>query len=356
MDAHAMMTPDSIESKRKRSIQRMSLDDDRLAQAARDMLNTTHAMEMNEEQDKVPDVPALIVPPTGSDPTMPVWEAVNSLGKWFVAPMEESPPASVADASNVWEFPLQFVALLTYPEQTTGKKSFALVRETALVKQRRRVLVFLTLFTLVVRYCSWDLFLVLLFASNCALLFLMKNSRKVNVTLAKRGIKQRVIWAKTWAGGLLRRGQTMPPEQAVTPAHQPRMLNGTPPPATASPNPTKRGLLSLSRFTMSTQPRDMGSISDTPGDALPSMELPIKRKSFFRAKTSGPTYQEPNRWRFIKGRQSTASSTTAIPPEPLVDVITASPLVQQRAIASNDDSNDEIKKRGRSHSFGAIAE
>jgi hypothetical protein len=54
------------------------------------------------------------------------------------------------------------------------------------------------------RLCSFDLFLVLVFVSNCAMLFLMKNSGKVNVTMAKRAVRQRIGWAKQWAGSLFK--------------------------------------------------------------------------------------------------------------------------------------------------------
>lgn len=56
----------------------------------------------------------------------------------------------------------------------------------------------------IMRLCSFDLFLVLVFVSNCAMLFLMKNSGKVNVTMAKRAVRQRIGWAKQWAGSLFK--------------------------------------------------------------------------------------------------------------------------------------------------------
>lgn len=64
----------------------------------------------------------------------------------------------------------------------------------------------LTAYTLIVRYCSFDFFLVVLFASNCGMLFLMKNSGRMNVNMAKRAVGQRVGWAKQWAGGFFKRG------------------------------------------------------------------------------------------------------------------------------------------------------
>ncbi|KAF9902831.1 hypothetical protein BX616_001800 [Lobosporangium transversale] len=111
--------------------------------------------------------------------------------------------------NSILEIPLQFIALLTYPEpdpRNGNKVTLAMVRETAFVKQRRKTLLMLTAYTLLVRYCSFDFFLVLLFASNCGMLFLMKNSGRMNVNMAKRAVNQRVGWAKQWAGGIFRRG------------------------------------------------------------------------------------------------------------------------------------------------------
>ncbi|KAG0042969.1 hypothetical protein BGZ83_011965 [Gryganskiella cystojenkinii] len=113
------------------------------------------------------------------------------------------------DKPNPWlDIPFQFIALLTYPEPDpkTGKMSLAMVRETAFVRQRRKILLMLTCYTLVVRYCSFDFFLVVLFASNCGMLFLMKNSGRMNVNMAKRAVRQRVGWAKQWAGSIFRKG------------------------------------------------------------------------------------------------------------------------------------------------------
>lgn len=107
------------------------------------------------------------------------------------------------------DIPLQFIAMLTYPEpdpKNGNKMTLAMVRETSFVRQRRKTLMMLTIYTLVVRYCSIDFFIAVLFASNCAMLFLMKNSGRMNVNMAKRAVRQRVGWAKQWAGGIFRRG------------------------------------------------------------------------------------------------------------------------------------------------------
>ncbi|KAI1316978.1 hypothetical protein EDD11_009136 [Mortierella claussenii] len=111
----------------------------------------------------------------------------------------------------IFEIPFQFIALLTYPEpdpRMGNKMSLAMVRETAFVRQRRKTLLMLTAYTFLIRYCSFDFFLVLVFSSNCGMLFLMKNSGRMNVTMAKRAVHQRVGWAKQWAGGIFRRGNS----------------------------------------------------------------------------------------------------------------------------------------------------
>ncbi|KAG0327250.1 hypothetical protein BG004_002809 [Podila humilis] len=138
----------------------------------------------------------------------PLLDAVIS---WIEGPGVPIPQKkSEKDKPNpLLDIPLQFIALLTYPEpdpKAGNALPLALVRETSFVRQRRRTLLILTAYTLVVRYCSFDFFLVVLFASNCAMLFLMKNSGRMNVNMAKRAVNQRVGWAKQWAGGFFRRG------------------------------------------------------------------------------------------------------------------------------------------------------
>ncbi|KAJ1985117.1 hypothetical protein H4R34_000194 [Dimargaris verticillata] len=145
------------------------------------------------------------------------------------------PPADGAVATDwssmayVWDL----VALITYPEdpddlddhhggpesrgdRTARKKSAQLncyqtLKLRAQIAQRRRILLFLSLYNLVLRYCSFDLFLVLCFAANVCMLLLLKNSRKINVALAKRSVKKRIHWARTWVGGMLPWKRPRPP-------------------------------------------------------------------------------------------------------------------------------------------------
>ncbi|KAG0219705.1 hypothetical protein BGX33_001471 [Mortierella sp. NVP41] len=137
---------------------------------------------------------------------------LDALVNWIEGP-ETSTQPKVQDKDskpNPWlDIPFQFIALLTYPEpdpKNGNKMTLTLVRETSFVRQRRKTLMMLTAYTLVVRYCSLDFFILVLFASNCAMLFLMKNSGRMNVNMAKRAVRQRVGWAKQWAGSIFKRG------------------------------------------------------------------------------------------------------------------------------------------------------
>lgn len=156
-----------------------------------------------------------VAPPGDEDPSTWSWlkdsPFLDAFVSWIEGPDAVSQPKNQEkDKPNPWlDIPFQFIALLTYPEpdaKTGNKMTLNLVRETAFVRQRRRTLLMLTAYTLLVRYCSFDFFLVVLFASNCAMLFLMKNSGRMNVNMAKRAVRQRVGWAKQWAGSIFKRG------------------------------------------------------------------------------------------------------------------------------------------------------
>ncbi|KAF9108558.1 hypothetical protein BGX27_008293 [Mortierella sp. AM989] len=136
---------------------------------------------------------------------------IDALVNWIEGPDNTTQQKNQEkDKPNPWmDIPLQFIALLTYPEpdpKNGNKMTLTMVRETSFVRQRRKTLMMLTCYTLVVRYCSFDMFVVVLFASNCAMLFLMKNSGRMNVNMAKRAVRQRVGWAKQWAGSIFKKG------------------------------------------------------------------------------------------------------------------------------------------------------
>ncbi|KAI9218689.1 hypothetical protein BC828DRAFT_440034 [Blastocladiella britannica] len=120
-----------------------------------------------------------------------------------------------------WLSPMTYLGLLTFPTAAAvnagavreggpaaspNKTTMLVLRETHLVRNRRRLLVMLTIYTIIMRYTSFDAFAVLLLLSHCLILYYLKNARKFNVQMAKRNIKNRVGWAKQWAGGLFRRG------------------------------------------------------------------------------------------------------------------------------------------------------
>ncbi|KAJ3371594.1 hypothetical protein GGF31_003203 [Allomyces arbusculus] len=109
------------------------------------------------------------------------------------------------------------------PQQATERRAkFSTLRDTHIVQQRRRNVLALTLYTLTMRWVSADAFIVLMLASQALLLYFMKNSRRINLQMAKTNLKNRVGWAKQWAGGLFRRHapQPPPPSPSRTPATQ----------------------------------------------------------------------------------------------------------------------------------------
>ncbi|KAG0365852.1 hypothetical protein BGZ54_006117 [Gamsiella multidivaricata] len=97
---------------------------------------------------------------------------LDTIVNWVEGPANY-PGTKKSDKPNpLLDIPFQFIAMLTYPELDPGNKpSLA----------------------------------VLLFMSNCGMLFLMKNSGRINVTMAKGAVNQRVGWAKQWAEGIFRK-------------------------------------------------------------------------------------------------------------------------------------------------------
>ncbi|KAJ9081395.1 hypothetical protein DSO57_1015102 [Entomophthora muscae] len=118
----------------------------------------------------------------------------------------------ISEDSNVWAFPLKFHTFLNYPslyldDGLTRKNSYQFLKEVKAVNTRRKVLTGLTLYSLLLRFCSLDLFFVVLFVSNCLVLYFMKNSTKVNLTIAKSSVKSKVGLAKQWAGGFIHKSR-----------------------------------------------------------------------------------------------------------------------------------------------------
>ncbi|KAJ3041797.1 hypothetical protein HDV00_008687 [Rhizophlyctis rosea] len=99
----------------------------------------------------------------------------------------------------------RWIGWLQMPVVEEGvKPTLAEIRERNLVRQRRFVLTCATAYAFLIRYVSFDFFIFILIASNFVLLYAIKNSRKINVRMAKRTVKQRVGWAKQYLGGILR--------------------------------------------------------------------------------------------------------------------------------------------------------
>lgn len=111
-------------------------------------------------------------------------------------------------------------ALLPPPLPLPGKKEsmnctksfqiihFLDIKESHLVKKRQRLLVMLSASILLIRFCSFDFFICLFISLNLALIYVLRNSKKINIALAKRTVKTRVGWAKQYFGGLIHRTPT----------------------------------------------------------------------------------------------------------------------------------------------------
>ncbi|GBC06955.1 hypothetical protein RclHR1_07160013 [Rhizophagus clarus] len=254
---------------------------------------------------------------------------LDSLMGWLEGPPLEGATASLSTSSRhvnhnassnnknetILDIPMQFIDLLTYPEidpKASKKASFAVLREISFVKQRRKVLFLLTLYMFIMRLCSFDLFLVLVFVSNCAMLFLMKNSGKVNVTMAKRAVRQRIGWAKQWAGSLFKNktnniahnitGHTSNRKNSnINPNAYANTVNAgtinnvgavgvkiTPTSPTRTTNMTK---------STSQDAIQSGSISDTTHGGSVSTKINIPKRGFFRNKNNqtGTTSQIYNK-------------------------------------------------------------
>ncbi|KAH8551069.1 hypothetical protein BGW37DRAFT_494705 [Umbelopsis sp. PMI_123] len=119
------------------------------------------------------------------------------------------------DPQSLLDMPFMFISLLTYPDvpqeadsDKAKKIQFAALREIAFVRNRRRMLLGITLYCLFLRFCSFDFFLFALFCTWCGMLYLMKKSGSVNVTMAKRAVRQRITWARQWTGLLFSRNNS----------------------------------------------------------------------------------------------------------------------------------------------------
>ncbi|KAK9751607.1 hypothetical protein K7432_018101 [Basidiobolus ranarum] len=161
------------------------------------------------------------------------------------------------------------------------------------------MLVLLTVYALIVRYASFDLFLLVLFASHCTILFLMKNSTKVNMQMAKRTVRQRVNWAKQWAGGIFRKNgpppnsvQPRPSNIVLYPGKQSSNTSPTESPNTSQPDSTRSQKRFFLRAKNNTSP-DLGS-NNLASENLPSPPATKQKRRFFsKSKGNNPNLLPP---------------------------------------------------------------
>ncbi|CAG8463037.1 5198_t:CDS:2 [Diversispora eburnea] len=110
-----------------------------------------------------------------------------------------------------------------------------------------------------------------LIGCNCAMLFLMKNSGKVNVTMAKRAVRQRIGWAKQWAGSLFRNRSN---------------------PVTPTTSQMAKSASHNSHLALNDASIQSGSISDTTYGGSVTAKFAPKRGAFFRNKGSQATQSQ----------------------------------------------------------------
>ncbi|KAF9335400.1 hypothetical protein BG006_000187 [Podila minutissima] len=190
---------------------------------------------------------------------------LDALVNWIEGPHAVSQPKNQEkDKPNPWlDIPFQFIALLTYPQPDvkTGNKM-----------------------TLTLRYCSFDFFMVVLFASNCAMLFLMKNSGRMNVNMAKRAVRQRVGWAKQWAGSIFKRGNNININNTNVP--------GMPPPHSRPSNTHRRGASQTTLTVNTTQAESLQNMQTSSGanasslTIAPEISPQMKRRGLFGKKVA----------------------------------------------------------------------
>ncbi|GAB5593044.1 hypothetical protein Unana1_07944 [Umbelopsis nana] len=228
------------------------------------------------------------------------------------------------DPQSLLDIPFMFISLLTYPDvpqesdsDKAQKIRFTALREIAFVRNRRRMLLGITLYCLLLRFCSFDFFLFALFCTNCGMLYLMKKSGSVNVTMAKRAVRQRITWAKQWTGLLFTRNNAD------------KSGNGTktkPPPAPLQRKQTASSVSSVSMIRTNSSPADIKPpTSPIPSGVSNSGRFSSLGRALFRHKSN-------------KGASGSAVSTLPPPllPETLrVDTKKGSRSVNVKALDAN---------------------
>ncbi|CAG8513592.1 7077_t:CDS:2 [Acaulospora morrowiae] len=248
-----------------------------------------------------------------------------SMMSWLEGPsvgvkvVPEKQTTSTNQSSNnknvtILDIPFQFIALLTYPEidpKATKKASFAVLREI----------------------------------SNCAMLFLMKNSGRVNVTMAKRAVRQRIGWAKQWAGSLFR--------------HRANSAHSTNNTSNLSSNNSRKNNSNASNAHMvkpgSLDDMHSGSLSDTTHGGSVTRKMAPKRGGFFRykngqASTSSQAAKESNSERFTgtitsepsaildSTQQESSKSSSISPPLPPLTPTSLGGVTMQMSLSNPPQS------------------
>jgi hypothetical protein len=176
--------------------------------------------------------------------------------------------------NNALALPLQLLSLLAYPPSDT-KPTYHALREIETVTSRRQAVAVLTAFCLVVRYCSFDLYLIIIILANLAMLWALKNSARLNMMIAKNCVKSRVGTAKQWAGGWFRSGPSKTSEQPAANPTSPK-----------SPNPEQQ------RCPARKETIEVDSLKDlsTQGCSQSTkIQTPLLKKTiFFKSKTPQP--------------------------------------------------------------------
>ncbi|RKO85201.1 hypothetical protein BDK51DRAFT_48244, partial [Blyttiomyces helicus] len=208
------------------------------------------------------------------------WLGLGIISEWLEAIEKNGEQPN----GNFWAIIQRFISWLKVPEVEAGKHaSMYTIKERNLVRQRRITLLAVTAYSILLRYVSFDFFIFLLFVSNATLLYALKNSRRLNVQMAKRTVKQRVGWAKQYLGGILSLKQKHahdPIESRIPPA-----VHIEPPSEGSASSPAKtapRKRLALLRPRKSTEdhgpqiPTHSGAVPQSAGSAAASQNIALQ--------------------------------------------------------------------------------
>lgn len=116
------------------------------------------------------------------------------------------------------------------------------------------------------------------------MLFLMKNSGRMNVNMAKRAVRQRVGWAKQWAGSIFKRGNNIGINNTNVP--------GMPPPHSRPSSTHRRGASQTTLTVNTTQAESLQNMQTSSGanasslTIAPEISPQMKRRGLFGKKVA----------------------------------------------------------------------